>query len=305
MVVTVKMTPPSPLVCAAAGCEYSTPPTVPNWEQLIKVMDLHVRQAHSAGQQGPGSKQEKLPRPTLEAGISDADWNFFVSQWERYKRSTKITGQNAIDQLWACASEELSRQCHDAGVTKDTSEKDLLDMFRLCSIRAQNKLVNVVEFLNSSQNVEEPIAKFISRVRGQSKVCDFTVKCTKEGCNTMISYSDQLCAHVIVRGLEDPDIQERVLALAATEENLDLKKITEFVYAQETGARSRKLLSGETSLNKISQYREERRSRSNTLPEKPDLKNTCYYCGFYSSQSHSLSAGLVTVIVKVDLRLLN
>ena len=91
-------------------------------------------------------------RPTLEAGISDADWSFFVSQWERYKRSTKIMGQDAIDQLWSCASEELSRQCHDAGVSKDTTEKDLLAMLRLCSIRAQNKLVNVVEFLNSSQS---------------------------------------------------------------------------------------------------------------------------------------------------------
>ena len=117
-----------------------------------------MRQAHPApgpGQPGPaggGSKQERLPRPTLEAGISDADWSFFVSQWERYKRSTKIMGQDAIDQLWACASEELSRQCHDAGVSKDTTEKDLLAMLRLCSIRAQNKLVNVVEFLNSSQS---------------------------------------------------------------------------------------------------------------------------------------------------------
>ena len=189
MVVKVsdRMAPPEPLVCAAEGCQYSTPPNIPTWDQLIKVMELHVRQAHPGpGQQGPvvggntGSKQEKLPRPSLEAGISDADWSFFVSQWDRYKRSTKILGQEAIDQLWACASEELSRQCHDAGVDKDTSEKDLLAMLRLCSIKAQNKLVNVVEFLNSSQNVDEPIAKFISRVRGQSKVCDFTVKCTKQ-----------------------------------------------------------------------------------------------------------------------------
>ena len=275
------MAPPEPLVCGAEGCRYRTPDNCPNWDSLIKVMELHVKQAHPGpGQQVVGSsKQEKLPRPTLEAGISDADWSFFVSQWERYKRSTKILGQEAIDQLWACASEELSRQCHDAGVNKDTSEKDLLDMLRLCSIRAQNKLVNVVEFLNSSQNVEEPIAKFISRVRGQSKVCDFTVKCTKEGCDTVISYSDQLCAHVIVRGLEDPDIQERVLALAATEENLGLKKITEYVYAQETGARSRKLLSGESSLNKLSQYQQQQRGRSNTLPEKPELKQKCHYCG--------------------------
>ena len=48
-----------------------------------------------------------------------------------------------------------------------------------------------------------------------------------------MSYSDKLCSHVIVRGLEDSDIQERVLALAATEPDLDLKRVTEFIYAQE------------------------------------------------------------------------
>ena len=197
------MAPPEPLVCGAEGCQYRTPDNCPTWDNMIKVMELHVRQVHPGpGQQvsgGGSSKQEKLPRPTLETGISDADWSFFVSQWERYKRSTKILGQEAVDQLWACASEELSRQCHDAGVNKDTSEKDLLAMLELCSIRAQNKLVNVVEFLNTSQRVEEPIAKFISRVRGQSKVCDFTVKCTKEGCDNVSFFllkmsSKQSCA---------------------------------------------------------------------------------------------------------------
>ena len=37
---------------------------------------------------------------------------------------------------------------------------------------------------------------------------------------------------MIVRGLENPDIQEKVLALAATEDkDLSLQKITEFVLA--------------------------------------------------------------------------
>ena len=134
---------------------------------MIKVMDLHVRQAHPSpgqqqqGQPGFGGRQERLPRPVLESGIREADWSFFVSQWERYKRSTKVANQDAIDQLWACASEELARQCHDAGATKDITEDQLLALFKQCSIRAQNKLVNVVEFLNLAQEGDEPMAKFI------------------------------------------------------------------------------------------------------------------------------------------------
>ena len=167
------MAPPEPLVCGAEGCEYSTPPSCPTWEQLIKVMELHVRQAHpSPGQQVPvvgGSKQERLPRPTLDIGITEADWTFFKSQWDRYKRSTRLLGQDAIDQLWACASEELGRHCHNAGATEETSEVELLMMFKKCSIREQNKLVNVVDFLNLSQETEDAASNFISKAKGQAR----------------------------------------------------------------------------------------------------------------------------------------
>ena len=49
------------------------------------------------------------------------------------------------------------------------------DMDRVVySIRAQNKLINVVEFLNC-QEPEEEASEFISRVKDQTKVCEFIV----------------------------------------------------------------------------------------------------------------------------------
>ena len=60
---------------------------------------------------------------------------------------------------------------------------------------------------------------------------------------------------LIVKGITDTEIQEQVLALATTEQNLTLKRITEFVYAQDTGRESRKLLSGAGSLNKLSPHK--------------------------------------------------
>ena len=208
--------------------------------------------------------------PQLGAALHDNGSNgqtYFKSQWDRYKRSTRANGQDAIDQLWACASEELGRQCHDAGATENTSEEELLTMFKRCSIRAQNKLVNIVEFLNIVQEPAEPVAKFVSRVKGQAKVCDFTVKCPGDECDKIVSYSEQLVSHVIVRGLEDSEIQERVLALAATEENLDLKRISEFIYAQETGRESRKLLSAAGGLNKLSQHQQEKHQKWQNVPD--------------------------------------
>ena len=173
-------------------------------------MDNHVMMAHSElrvrqGQGGASSRQERLPRPTLDTGITEADWTFFESHWERYKRSTRLEGQDATDQLWACASDELSRQAHDAGASKDTTEADLIALLKLCSIRAQNKLVNIVEFLNIVQEPAKPVTKLVSRVKGQAEVCDFTVKCPEEACDKVVSYSEQLVSRVIVRGLEDSE----------------------------------------------------------------------------------------------------
>ena len=70
--------------------------------------------------------------------------------------------------------------------------------------------------------------------------------------------------------MEDTLAQEKVLALAATQPDLTLKKITEFVEAQEQGSRSSKMLMGGTgNLNRISDYKrsqDQTRPRANTLP---------------------------------------
>ena len=115
--------------------------------------------------------------------------------------------------------------------------------------------MNVVEFLLMVQNTEEPVTQFLSRLKGQSSVCDFEVKCSQDRCNTSVSYSDKMVSHQLVMGLEDAAIQEKVLALAATEKKVYLQTITEFVIAQETGSRSSKLLGEGVGFRKISNYK--------------------------------------------------
>ena len=239
---------------------------------------------------GASAKMEKIRRPTLGENISETDWNFFESKWTRYKRSAKLVGEDLVDQLWACMSEGLERQCHDHGASVDTTtEEQLLGLMKAMSIRGVNKLCNVVEFLNLKQNENETIQKFISRVRGQALTCDFKIKskCSKVGCSqeTENSYADKLSAFIIVRGLYDLDIQEDVLKLAATsEDDLDLKKVTEVVLAQETGLRSRKLLNDEMGLYKLSQHQKQKR---NHQADARVLNEKCAHCGEFG---HGYSA---------------
>ena len=287
------MTKPDPLKCEADQCKYQTPENLATHELQIRHLELHFKTVHELSRNNSNetsSRPDKLPRPCLEEGISEADWVWFEEQWKRYKRSTGLKGENVIDHLWTTATPGLARRCYEAGNADKITEDDLLKRMKKLAIRAQNNLVNIVEFLSMTQDTEEPAAMYISRLRGQAKVCDFSVKCTSEGCeDSSISYADKMVAHQLVRGLEDLGTQEKVLAHAATHKNLDLDGITKFVEAQEMGARSSKLLGGGANVSKISDYQ---RSRSNTLPSKiktheennedKDAEDTqrCCYCGY-------------------------
>ena len=77
---------------------------------------------------------------------------WFEDRWARYKRSTNLQGQSVIDQLWDCACDGLARSCDESGVKEDA----LLRAMKRLAIRAQNKMVNIVEFLSMGQDTDEP-----------------------------------------------------------------------------------------------------------------------------------------------------
>ena len=66
-------------------------------------------------------------------------------------------------------------------------------------------VLRVLDSVHIVQEPAEPVAKLVSRVKGQAEVCDFTVKCPEEACDKVVSYSEQLVSRVIVRGLEDSE----------------------------------------------------------------------------------------------------
>ena len=77
------------------------------------------------------------------------------------------------------------------------------DMVVYTAFVPRTKLVKEVEVLNC-QEAEEEAPEFISRVKSKAKVCEFIVMFpTAEDSGQDMSYSDKLCSHVTVRGLED------------------------------------------------------------------------------------------------------
>ena len=54
-----------------------------------------------------GCKPERMSRPKADLSMSESTWRDFEGQWARYKRSTKLVGQDLLDQLIASCSDPL------------------------------------------------------------------------------------------------------------------------------------------------------------------------------------------------------
>jgi len=153
------MAPPAPMPCEVEGCNYQTTQGLPSFDMQFQQMRLHIAMVHpdigavldnstSSNTTTTSSRAEKLPRPSIVEDVTETDWNYFQESWTRYKRSTGLEGQSVMDQLWACASQSLAKACYESGATALTTGEELLGMMKKLSIKAQNKLVNVVQFLS-------------------------------------------------------------------------------------------------------------------------------------------------------------
>ena len=104
------MTPQPPMQCSAEDCSYITPSNIPTYELVIRALEIHTQTVHLPHTQPHGStKTEKPKRPTLTTGMSEAEWEFFIHRWDRYKRQTNLSGQGLLDELWATLDLELEQ----------------------------------------------------------------------------------------------------------------------------------------------------------------------------------------------------
>ena len=79
---------------------------------------------------GNMDRRDRMPRPQIDEGVSQSDWNFFKSQWSRYVMGTGLTGQSVVLHLWKACSEPLQRSLHHAGAGAEVDPVVLLDTIK-------------------------------------------------------------------------------------------------------------------------------------------------------------------------------
>ena len=243
-----------------AGGRYLTPVHLSTVAQTQTDMQMHM-QAHQMAltvpaQQGQTStegasksKPAKLDRPKVELDMTEPEWGLFVAEWGRYCRSCKLSeSQEKVDQLWGCLSPALKRAAAGDGLEGVTDDVAFLGSVKRLAVKKHNPVVAQVKFLSTGQDRDEPVNSYVARLRGTAQQCNFVMSslCSSPSCSvsTEVSYADRMISHMLVRGMEDLGMQEKVLTTVAEKGEQSLSQLVRLIEAMETSKRSQGLMSG-------------------------------------------------------------
>ena len=135
----------------------------------------------------------------------------------------------------------------------------MLDIIKQLAVKFQNPAVNVQEFLGMSQQADEGVRHYLSRLRGVASRCNFEVTCT---CGTAVSYSDQVTRFKLIAGLHDMDIKEDILSI----EDKALEETVKLIENKESGKHAKKTVGVQNPalVNRV---------------QSEGPKNPCTHCG--------------------------
>ena len=271
------MAPPTPLQCQSPGCEWQTPTNTPSWEMMIQLLQLHDKNVHPSAPPNMNpvtAKLERLPRPVFTLSMTEASWQFKVIEWKSYIGQTPTTPENKLLQLRAACDDDLRQRVYDSGdyAGLDTESKFLARMKDLAVIRI-HKSVHLMNLYRMTQESDEAIRAFVARVMGTADMCAMTIKCPKDECGTDVSYRDEVVKQVIIHGMINLEIKQRVLSRCGNGELSTLADLIDYVSAEESALTETASLSNPCNLVsriKQSTYKSGK-SQSGTGP--------CKFCG--------------------------
>ena len=156
-----------------------------------------------------------------------------MHKWERYKRQTALSEPELTDELWACMDSDLEKLAFSDGSENLTSDT-LLEKIKSLAVTTLHPSVHVVTLHQMKQNDQETTKAFSARVKGTANNCDLQKRCPKPGCGEVVSFNDETCYHVVMAGLVNQDLKDKVLTQAMLGVIKDLPTLLNFAAAEES-----------------------------------------------------------------------
>ena len=166
------------------GARWKTPALSEN--NALKYLERHEINAHVqhdgggranvGGGAGGKSRLAKIPRPTVSGGCSQEEFNFFISEWERYVRSSPGVDVSELrDQLFSCPDENLRTALHRSHGEKlsTITVADLLGEIKKLAVVRQSNMVNTLALMTAKQERDEPVRQFAACLRALQQYVTF------------------------------------------------------------------------------------------------------------------------------------
>ena len=203
------------------GCQFINPDVVD--AGTVPILSHHLSTVHAppAAQAAPVPEVWKVEvkPPSVRLNCSEEKHKFFVKRWTAYKNTTGVTENELTGQLMDTCSEDLRlAMFQDDSEIESRDEAAILESIKRLAVKKQNAMVSWIGLYSLQQEGDEGIRNFVARIKGQAELCSYTVKCTADGCNTDVRYTDAVVRDKLIRGMYDTDHQREVLG----QENQDM-----------------------------------------------------------------------------------
>ena len=168
-------------------------------------------------------------------------------QWDAYIDQTPASDEQKVQQLRAACDKDLLQRLYDCGSFASlTTVQLLLVKMKELAVNSVHKTIHMVHLWKMAQETTESIRAFAARITGKSDLCQLSVMCTKVGCDTKVTYRDEVVLQVLLQGMRDQDIRARTLIQTAAGKLSKLSQVVEYIAAEETGIMQSKDICHET-----------------------------------------------------------
>ena len=253
--------------CPIDGCLYKTEDV--SETLVVRLLELHMM-SHSSQMSGKGPK---LTRPIIDVGADDETWTAFRRRWETFRKGSRIVDEEAVAQLFECASPELSTLVLklDQDVTSRGTEEVLSLMYSLAVIPVAKGVIRS-ELMKLEQKDGESFRTFAARVKGKAETCGFLVKTSCEcGKAVKADYTTEMMRDVLLAGIADEDIRREAMSY----EGIMDKPTNELIAFVERREMSRNAASSSHSVAALSTFKREKKLMTNAKESESRPCPTC------------------------------
>ena len=207
--------------------------------------------------------------------LDPEEYEHFIYTFKQFKNRMG-EDQDGATLLRECLGTDVSRILYSnfgTALASFTEEQIMTNITKHC-VNQQIIQARTTELHRQRQEPGQTVSAFLASLKSKARQCDLRMKC--DNCQSQCDFSEKIILTLFIKGLQDTDLQQDLLA----EQDLDLDKCLRMATARETVKRSQDTINTNTPtqvVDKISTYKEVKKRV--TIP-----KDCCTGCG---SKKHS------------------